>query len=108
MIDRAGHVARDGVDRLVLAGEAVGAACIDQAQFAGMPSALCSALASSERLASGRATNSRGARSRIARVTGNPAALQAARPPSSTATRVCPSQRNSHQARAAYMPLPWS
>ena len=60
--------------------------------------------ASSTGIPPGRTTTSPGVGGGTSVVSGRPAAVQAASPPSSTRTSGCPAQRSSHQARAALLP----
>ena len=55
-----------------------------------------------------RATKSPGGRAGIASSSGRPSCIHRRSPPSSTATRSCPTQRIIHQRREAYIALPSS
>ena len=96
----AGNVAGHRVQRLDLAAKAFGGAGVEQAHLAepGQQRVGCRSSAWPARR-QGRARAAAAADTSVS--SAPPAASQAARPPSSTATASWPSQRNSHQARAA-------
>ena len=107
MVARARDVPGDRIDGLVLPGEAVGAARIDQQCRRRWPAHRC-ALPPRARPhwrsspdAHPRGTRAPGARCARCSAAGRQR-CHAAQPPLSTATRSCPSQRSSHHSRAAY------
>jgi hypothetical protein len=94
-VERAGNMAADAIQRLVLAAIAIVRARVDHDAFFRAEIALdgLRAALKSPVFCAGASC-----------VSGWPAASQACSPPSSSATASCPSQRSSHHARAAYMP----
>ena len=103
MVDGAGHVSGDWVDGFDRAGEALRRARVHQEVSAGLQGAL----------EVGGAEHGRGSTRGVKRAvravraaaspdsTAPPAATQALKPPSRTATASCPNQRNIHHRRAA-------
>ena len=104
MIARARHVAGDRIDRLDLAGEALRRARIEQAPV-GALHALGDFACVEPHVAVRPRHEVAGAARGTSVVVGNPAAVHALNPPSSTATASCPTQRSSHHKRAAYAAL---
>ena len=97
-VDGAGHVAGDRVERLDLAGEALGAAQVDERSPAA--SARMTPATSSTIPGRGAGRTSPRAAPAWSVDTGRPSATQAAKPPSSTATASWPTHRSIHHRRA--------
>ena len=96
-------MARDGIHRLDLAGEAFGGADIQEDSLGGE---LAGAVRFEHSEVAGRRREGAAAVRGTSVVTFPPPACHAASPPSSTRTSVSPKYRKIHQARAAAMQFP--
>src|SRR5262245_4598746 len=97
-VHRTGDMARDGIHRLDLAGEAFGGADIQEDSLGGE---LAGAVRFEHSEVAGRRREGAAAVRGTSVVTFPPPACHAASPPSSTRTSVSPKYRKIHQARAA-------